>query len=79
MSSSVVAGLTSEVNNPVYGSSKGAVHTWTRSVAWAWGSAGVHVNSFLPFGSGVSVAVLESYCLLIALRYKALRRTTDCA
>ncbi|KAK0467029.1 3-oxoacyl-reductase [Desarmillaria tabescens] len=43
------AGLTSEVNNAVYGSSKGAVHTWTRSVAREWGPAGVRVNAVLPY------------------------------
>jgi len=43
------AGLTSEVNNNIYGMTKGAVHTWTRSVAREWGPAGVRVNAVLPY------------------------------
>lgn len=43
------AGLTAEPNNAVYGSTKGAVHTWTRSVAREWGPSGVRVNAVLPY------------------------------
>ncbi|WP_105034148.1 SDR family NAD(P)-dependent oxidoreductase [Cryobacterium aureum] len=43
------AGLTAEPNNAVYGATKGAIHTWTRSVAREWGPAGVRVNSVMPY------------------------------
>lgn len=43
------SGLTAEVNNAVYGASKAAVHTWTRSVAREWGSRGIRVNAVLPY------------------------------
>lgn len=42
------SGLTAEPNNAVYGASKGAVHTWTRSVAREWGRKGIRVNAVLP-------------------------------
>jgi NAD(P)-dependent dehydrogenase (short-subunit alcohol dehydrogenase family) len=43
------SGLTAEVNNAVYGASKAAVHTWTRSVAREWGRQGIRVNAVLPY------------------------------
>jgi 3-oxoacyl-[acyl-carrier protein] reductase len=43
------SGLTAEVNNAVYGASKAAVHTWTRSVAREWGPKGIRVNAVLPY------------------------------
>lgn len=43
------SGLTAELNNAVYGASKGAVHTWTRSVAREWGPRGIRVNAVLPY------------------------------
>jgi NAD(P)-dependent dehydrogenase (short-subunit alcohol dehydrogenase family) len=43
------SGLTAEVNNAVYGSSKAAVHAWTRSVAREWGRKGIRVNAVLPY------------------------------
>lgn len=43
------SGLTAEVNNAVYGASKAAVHTWTRSVAREWGRLGIRVNAVLPY------------------------------
>jgi 3-oxoacyl-[acyl-carrier protein] reductase len=43
------SGLTAEVNNAVYGSSKAAVHAWTRSVAREWGARGIRVNAVLPY------------------------------
>nr|NLD40691.1 SDR family oxidoreductase [Actinomycetales bacterium] len=43
------AGLTGEINNAVYGASKGAVHTWTRTVARQWGPDGIRVNAVLPY------------------------------
>ena len=43
------AGFTAEPDNAVYGSTKGAVHTWTRSVAREWGPDGVRVNAVLPY------------------------------
>ncbi|MET0545517.1 MAG: SDR family oxidoreductase [Caulobacterales bacterium] len=43
------SGLTAEINNAVYGASKAAVHTWTRSVAREWGPKGIRVNAVLPY------------------------------
>jgi NAD(P)-dependent dehydrogenase (short-subunit alcohol dehydrogenase family) len=43
------SGLTAEINNAVYGASKAAVHTWTRSVAREWGTRGIRVNAVLPY------------------------------
>ena len=43
------SGLTAEINNAVYGASKAAVHTWTRSVAREWGRYGIRVNAVLPY------------------------------
>lgn len=43
------AGLTAETGNTIYGMTKGAVHSWTRSVAREWGAAGVRVNAVLPY------------------------------
>jgi len=43
------SGLTAEPNNATYGATKGAVHTWTRSVARDWGRKGVRVNAVLPY------------------------------
>ncbi|EXJ89256.1 3-oxoacyl-[acyl-carrier protein] reductase [Capronia epimyces CBS 606.96] len=43
------AGLTAEHHNSLYGMSKGAVHTWTRSVAREWGPFNVRVNAVLPY------------------------------
>lgn len=43
------SGLTAEVNNAVYGSSKAAVHAWTRSVAREWGASNIRVNAVLPY------------------------------
>ena len=43
------SGLTGEPDNAVYGATKGAVHTWTRSVARQWGADGIRVNAVLPY------------------------------
>jgi len=43
------SGLTAEVNNAVYGSSKAAVHNWTRSVAREWGARNIRINAVLPY------------------------------
>lgn len=43
------SGLTAEPNNAVYGASKAAVHTWTRSVAREWGAKKIRVNAVLPY------------------------------
>ncbi|SDG19606.1 SDR family NAD(P)-dependent oxidoreductase [Epilithonimonas hungarica] len=43
------AGFTGEINNALYGSTKGAVHTWTRTVAKQWGPDGIRVNAVLPY------------------------------
>jgi 3-oxoacyl-[acyl-carrier protein] reductase len=44
-----MSGFTGELSNATYGSSKGAVHTWTRTVAREWGPSGVRVNAVLPY------------------------------
>lgn len=43
-----VSGLRPEPRGSVYSASKGAVHSWTRSVATAWGPSGIRVNAILP-------------------------------
>ncbi|WP_103502733.1 MULTISPECIES: SDR family NAD(P)-dependent oxidoreductase [unclassified Streptomyces] len=43
-----VSGLRSEPVAPAYSASKGAVHSWTRTAAGAWGADGVRVNAILP-------------------------------
>jgi len=52
------AGLTSEYHNTVYGMTKGAVHTWTRSIAREFGPSGVRVNAVLPM---VSTQMYEDF------------------
>jgi 3-oxoacyl-[acyl-carrier protein] reductase len=44
-----MSGFTGELTNATYGSSKGAVHTWTRTVAREWGPDGIRVNAILPY------------------------------
>jgi NAD(P)-dependent dehydrogenase (short-subunit alcohol dehydrogenase family) len=44
-----MSGFVGELGNSVYGSSKGAVHTWTRTAAREWGPFGVTVNAVLPY------------------------------
>ena len=43
-----ISGLRPEPSAPAYSASKGAVHSWTRTAAAAWGAAGVRVNAILP-------------------------------
>jgi 3-oxoacyl-[acyl-carrier protein] reductase len=43
------SGLVAERDNALYGATKGAVHTWTRSVARQWGPDNVRVNAVLPY------------------------------
>ncbi len=43
------SGLTGEINNALYAASKGAVHSWNRTVARQWGPHGVRVNAVLPY------------------------------
>ncbi len=43
------SGLTAGVNNALFGATKGAIHTWTRSVARQWGPDGIRVNCVLPY------------------------------
>lgn len=43
-----VSGLRPEPVAPAYSASKGAVHSWTRTAAAAWGADGVRVNAILP-------------------------------
>jgi NAD(P)-dependent dehydrogenase (short-subunit alcohol dehydrogenase family) len=42
-------GLTAEPNNATYRATKGAVHSWTRSIARDWGPNGIRVNAVLPY------------------------------
>lgn len=44
-----MSGLVPELGNSVYGSGKGAIHTWTRSIAREWGPSGVRANTVLPY------------------------------
>ncbi|MBY4212604.1 SDR family oxidoreductase [Rhodococcus fascians] len=43
-----VSGLRPEPVAPAYSASKGAVHSWTRTAAAAWGVDSVRVNAILP-------------------------------
>ena len=43
-----ISGLRPEAVAPAYSASKGAVHSWTRTAAAAWGPDGVRVNAILP-------------------------------
>lgn len=43
-----ISGLRPEAIAPAYSASKGAVHSWTRTAAAAWGEDGVRVNAILP-------------------------------
>ncbi|MBV6757258.1 SDR family NAD(P)-dependent oxidoreductase [Rhodococcus opacus] len=53
-----MSGFTGELSNAAYGSSKGAVHTWTRTVAREWGPSGIRVNAVLPY---VNTPMFEKY------------------
>jgi NAD(P)-dependent dehydrogenase (short-subunit alcohol dehydrogenase family) len=43
-----ISGLRPEPIAPAYSASKGAVHSWTRTAAAAWGTDNVRVNAILP-------------------------------
>lgn len=43
-----VSGLRAESGASAYSAAKGAVHSWTRTAAEAWGADGVRVNAILP-------------------------------
>lgn len=43
-----ISGLRAEPVAPAYSAAKGAVHSWTRTAAAAWGNDGVRVNAILP-------------------------------
>lgn len=43
-----ISGLRPEPTSVLYSASKGAVHSWTRSLAHAWGEHGIRVNAILP-------------------------------
>lgn len=43
-----ISGLRPEPGAAAYSASKGAVHSWTRTAAAAWGGHGVRVNAILP-------------------------------
>lgn len=43
------SGLTGEINNGLYAATKGAVHSWNRTVARQWGPHGISVNGVLPY------------------------------
>ncbi|GAA5063764.1 SDR family NAD(P)-dependent oxidoreductase [Nocardia callitridis] len=53
-----MSGFTGELANSTYGSSKGAVHTWTRTVAREWGPHGIRVNAVLPY---VNTPMFDKY------------------
>ena len=53
-----MSGFTGELSNSIYGSSKGAVHTWTRTVAREWGPSGIRVNAVLPY---VNTPMFDKY------------------
>lgn len=53
-----MSGFTGELSNSTYGSSKGAVHTWTRTVAREWGPSGIRVNAVLPY---VNTPMFDKY------------------
>ena len=67
------SGLTAEANNAVYGASKGAVHSWTRSIAREWGPRGIRVNAVLPY---VMTSMTERfYAALTPEELEAFHRT----
>lgn len=43
-----ISGLRAESGASAYSAAKGAVHSWTRTAAEAWGADGVRVNAILP-------------------------------
>jgi len=43
-----IEGVRGAAASPVYATAKAAVHGWTRSVAQAWGSRGITVNTIAP-------------------------------
>ena len=43
-----ISGLRPEPSSAAYSASKGAVHSWTRTAAGAWGKDKVRVNAILP-------------------------------
>ncbi|MDF2443065.1 MAG: hypothetical protein JWR01_1268 [Subtercola sp.] len=53
-----MSGFVGELGNAVYGSSKAAVHTWTRTVAKEWGPFGITVNAVLPY---VTTPMFDKY------------------
>jgi 3-oxoacyl-[acyl-carrier protein] reductase len=53
-----MSGFTGELTNATYAASKGAVHTWTRTVAREWGPDGIRVNAVLPY---VNTPMFDKY------------------
>lgn len=43
-----ISGLRPEVGSSLYSLSKGAVHSWTRTIAHEWGKYNIRVNAILP-------------------------------
>lgn len=43
-----ISGLRPESGASAYSAAKGAVHSWTRTAAEAWGADGIRVNAILP-------------------------------
>jgi 3-oxoacyl-[acyl-carrier protein] reductase len=43
-----ISGLRPEVGSALYSLTKGAVHSWTRTVAHEWGKYNIRVNAILP-------------------------------
>jgi len=72
------SGLTGELNNAVYGASKGAVHTWTRTVARQWGPDGIRVNAVLPYVVTPMYAEFRKNLSPEDLRAHASARQPDC-
>ena len=42
------SGLTGEIGNSLYGAAKGAVMTWTRTLAYEWGPQGIRMYHTMP-------------------------------
>lgn len=43
-----ISGLRPEVGSALYSLTKGAVHSWTRTLAHEWGKCNIRVNAILP-------------------------------
>lgn len=66
-----ISGLRPESGASAYSAAKGAVHSWTRAAAEAWGADGVRVNAILP-----AIATPMYHEALARLDDEGMRRTT---